>query len=72
MYMMFITPSANKWYLTVTAIIFTVIAIAHLGLIILQMPAVVGGYAIPLEINGLVVVMMGYLATRGFMAANRL
>jgi hypothetical protein len=72
MYMMFITPSSNKWYLTVSAIIFTVLAAAHLALIIWQMPASFGGYVLPYELNGLVVVLLGYLATRGFMAAHRL
>lgn len=67
-----ITPSTNKWYLLLSASIFTVVAIAHFALIILQMPAVIGGYEIPYEVNGLVVVVLGYLATRGFMAAARL
>lgn len=69
---MFITPSGNKWYLTLSAIIFTVLAIAHLAMIILQVPATVGGYTIPYEMNGIVVIVLGYLATRGFMAAHRL
>ena len=68
----FITPSTNKWYLTASAIVFTVVAITHLALIIFQMPATIGGYTIPFELNGLVVVLIGYLATRGFMAAHRL
>jgi hypothetical protein len=69
---MFITASTNRWYLTTSAIIFTTVAIAHLALIILQMPASVGGYTVPYELNGLVVILMGYLATRGFIAAHRL
>lgn len=69
---MFITPSTNKWYLTASAIIFTTLAIAHLAIILWQVPSYIGEYAIPYEINGLVVILMGYLATRGFMAANRL
>lgn len=69
---MLITPSSNRWYLTISAIIFSVGAIAHLALIIWQLPAAVGGYTVPYEINGLVVVLLGYLATRGFMAAHRL
>lgn len=67
-----IKVSDNKWYLTLSAILFTVVAVAHLALIVLQMPATIGGYAIPYELNGIVVVAMGYLATRGFMAAHRL
>jgi len=69
---MFITPSTNRWYLTASAILFTVIAISHLALIIFQLPATIGGYLIPYEVSGLIVVLMGYLATRGFMAAHRL
>lgn len=69
---MFITPSDNRWYLTLSAIIFTVVAIAHLALILMQMPAVIGSYTIPYEVNGIVVILMGYLATRGFIAAHRL
>lgn len=70
--LMFITPSSNRWYLTISAIIFTLVAIAHLALIVLQLPATVGMYTVPYEINGLVVILMGYLATRGFIAAHRL
>lgn len=70
--LMLITPSNNRWYLSISAIIFTVVAIAHLALIVLQMPVVVGEYTVPYELNGLVVMMLGYLATRGFIAAHRL
>ncbi len=69
---MLITESTNRTYLTISAIIFTIVAISHLALIILQMPASFGGYVLPYEVNGLVVVGLGYLATRGFMAAHRL
>jgi len=67
-----ITPSTNKWYLTLSACIFTVVAIAHLAIIIWQLPATIGGYAIPYEVNAIVVITLAYLATRGFMAAHRL
>ena len=69
---MIFKPSNNKWYLTVSAILFTVVAIAHLAIIIFQLPASVGGYSVPYELNGLVVVVLGYLATRGFIAAHRI
>ena len=69
---MLTTESKNKWYLTITAVIFTVAAAAHLALIALQLPATIGSYTIPFELNGIVVVLMGYLATRGFMAAHKL
>lgn len=69
---MLVTQSTNRWYLTLSAIIFTTVAVAHLALIILQMPATIGSYTMPYELNGLVVILTGYLATRGFMAAHRL
>jgi hypothetical protein len=69
---MFMKSSTNRWYLALSAIIFTVVAVAHLAIIILQMPASIGGYTVPYEINGLVVILLGYLATRGFIAAHRL
>lgn len=72
MFQILIQQSSNKWYLTTSAIIFTVVAVAHLAMIILQMQATIGGYAVPYEVNGIVVVVLGYLATRGFLAAHRL
>jgi len=62
----------NKWYFTVSSIIFTVVAIAHLGRILLVLPANVAGYDIPLWVSGAAVLLAGYLATRGFMEAHKL
>ena len=62
----------NKWYFTVSAIIFTVIAIAHLGRIVLMLDANVAGYDVPLWVSGVFVLIAGYLATRGFMEAHKL
>lgn len=62
----------NKWYFTATSVLFTVVAVGHLAIIVLQMPATVGTYTVPYEVNGIVVVTLGYLAARGFMAAHRL
>jgi hypothetical protein len=61
----------NKWYLTVSAIAFTVIAIAHLARIIFIMEASFAGYPVPLWFSGAVIIS-GYLATRGFMEAHKL
>ena len=69
---MLITPSNNRWYLTVSAILFTVLSFAHLLLIIMQLPVTFGSYTVPYEINGLIVILLGYLAARGFIAAHRL
>ena len=69
---LFVTESTNKWYLTASAIMFTVVAIAHFALIVFQMEATIGEYVVPYEVNALVVVGLGYLATRGFMAAHKL
>jgi len=62
----------NKWYFTVSAIVFTVIGISHLARIIWMMEASVGGYVVPLWASGVAVILMGYLATRGFMEAHKL
>lgn len=62
----------NKWYFTISSIIFTVVAVGHFAIIALQMPASIGGFTMPYEVNGFIVVVLGYLATRGFIAAHRL
>jgi hypothetical protein len=62
----------NKWYFTVSSIIFTVVAVSHLGRIILMLEASVAGYSIPLWVSGAAVIIAGYLATRGFMEAHKL
>ena len=62
----------NKWYFTATSIVFAVVAIAHLGRIILMLDATIASYAIPLWVSGVAVVIAGYLATRGFMEAHKL
>lgn len=62
----------NKWYFTVSSIVFTIIAVAHLVIIIFMLDATIGGVAIPLWTSGVAVIVAGYLATRGFIAAHRL
>jgi len=52
--------------------IFAVVAIAHLGRIILTLEATVAGFSIPLWVSGAAVLIAGYLATRGFMEAHKL
>jgi tetrahydromethanopterin S-methyltransferase subunit C len=62
----------NKWYFTISSIIFAVIAVAHLGRIILMLDASIVGYMIPLWVSGASVIIAGYLAVRGFMEAHKL
>jgi len=62
----------DKNYFTLSAIIFSVIAIAHLGRVMLMLPANVAGYDVPLWFSGAAVVISGYLAVRGLQAAWRL
>ncbi|MDC1205612.1 hypothetical protein N8083_02070 [Candidatus Pacebacteria bacterium] len=62
----------NKWYLTTSAIVFTVMAISHLGRIVLMLEANVAGHDVPLWVSGVFVIIAGYLATRGFMEARKL
>ncbi len=62
----------DKQYFTIASIIFSVVAIAHLGRIVYMLDATIGGYEIPLWFSGCAVILAGYLATRGFMAAYRI
>lgn len=62
----------DKQYYTIVSIVFSVIAIAHLGRISLMLEATIGGYEIPFWCSGAAVLIAGYLATRGFIAAHRL
>jgi len=62
----------NKWYFTASSIVFTVLAIAHLARIILMLPASFAGFEVPLWFSGAAVILTGYLAARGFMAAHKL
>jgi tellurite resistance protein TehA-like permease len=62
----------DKQYFTIASIVFVVIAIAHLARIIWMMEATIAGYEVPLWCSGVAVIVAGYLATRGFMAAHRL
>ena len=62
----------NKWYFILSSVLFTTIAMAHLARIIFMLEATIGGFVLPLWISGVAVVVAGYLATRGFLAAYRL
>jgi len=62
----------NKQYYMIASIIFSVVAIAHLGRIFFMLDATIGGYSVPFWMSGVAVVLAGYLATRGFMAARKL
>lgn len=62
----------DKQYFTIASIVFSVVAIAHLVRIMYTLEATIGGYDIPLWFSGCAVILAGYLAVRGFMAAHRL
>lgn len=62
----------NKWYFTVSSIIFVVIAVAHLARIVYMMEATIGGYEVPFWFSGFAVIVAGYLGARGFMEAHKL
>jgi len=68
----FCTPSNNRFYLLISSSVFALIALAHLIMILMQAPAVIGGYEVPPEFNAVIVVLLGALATRGFCAACRM
>jgi len=62
----------NKLYFTTSAIVFTIVAVAHLWRIVLMLEANVAGYDVPLWFSGAAVIIAGYLAVRGFQAAHKL
>jgi len=62
----------NKWYFTTSSILFTLIAVAHMARISFMLEATVAGISVPLWVSGVIVVVSGYLATRGFMEAHKL
>lgn len=57
-------------YYRLVSLIFTLLAVAHGARIWYGWPAVVDGYAIPMEISWVAVGISGYLAIRGWQFAQ--
>jgi hypothetical protein len=62
----------QKAYNTVTAVLFLVVALLHLLRIILDWPAQIGGFSIPLWASWLALVVAGALSYLGFRQNARL
>jgi hypothetical protein len=62
--------SAQK-YSAVSALVFTLVAIAHLVRAIGGTPVLVGGWPAPVAVSWLAVVIAGGLAVWGFLTATR-
>ena len=62
----------NKWFFTISSIVFTVIAIAHVARIVFDLDVSISGFVIPLWMSGVAAIVSGYLAARGFIAAHKL
>ena len=56
----------NKNYLTITAIIFSIIFVLHVMRILLGWEAQIGGWMIPLWFSWIGILVSGYLAFAGF------
>ena len=51
-----------KIYLTISGILFALVALLHALRILKNWPAVIGEWTVPLWVSGVVVVVAGYLA----------
>lgn len=58
----------QRTFVKVASVIFAVIAVLHALRLVLRWEAVVGGWAVPVWISGLALVVAGYLAYAGFRA----
>ena len=56
---------SQRTYYSVTGVIFLIIALLHLGRVIYGWEAVIGGWAVPLWLSGVAVVVAGCLSYCG-------
>ena len=62
----------DKYYFTIASILFAVVAIAHLGRILMDLEVTSGHYTLPMWVSGVASILTAYLAIRGLFAAHRL
>jgi hypothetical protein len=56
----------QKTFTLLASAILTLIALGHLSRLVFQWPMSLGGWAVPLWVNGLALVVFAYLAYEGF------
>jgi hypothetical protein len=61
-----------KVFSLLASVIFTLIALGHLSRLVLRLSMVLEGWAVPLWVNGVAVLIFGYLAYEGFRLARKL
>lgn len=61
---------SQKRYITVTGIVFLIIAVLHLLRLLLGWEAVIGGWHVPVWVSCLALVVFGYLAYTAFRLAR--
>ncbi len=56
----------QKTFTLLAGAIFALIALGHLSRLIFQWPILLGGWSVPLWVNGAALLISGYLAYEGF------
>ena len=56
----------QKTFTTIAGLVFSVIAVLHLLRLLLHGEAVIGGWAVPMWVSALALVLSGYLAYSAF------
>ncbi len=57
---------SQKAFTVLAGAIFALIALGHVSRLIFQWPILLGGWAVPLWVNGVALLISGYLAYEGF------
>jgi len=61
----------KKTFLSITAVLFLIIAFLHVLRVFYGWQAVLGGYVLPMWISWLAVLMAGFLSYQGFMLGKK-
>ncbi len=56
----------QKTFTLLAGAIFALIALGHLSRLVFQWPILLGGWSVPLWVNGVALLISGYLAYEGF------
>jgi len=64
-------PMAQKTFLLIASIIFSLIALGHLSRLVFKWSALLGTWQVPLWVNGVALVIFAYLASEGFRLARK-
>jgi hypothetical protein len=62
---------AQKTFLLIASIIFSLIALGHLSPLVFKWSALLGAWRVPMWVNGVALVIFAYLASEGFRLARK-